>query len=122
MIMYGNTSMTNTKKYGNDIYWCFVENKWKDREVAIWHGNGEGTEEIIARACNFYEAKTIVDALLQHVNVEDSSKLTNKELAFLEFVVANCVEPYATMASNAIIWNDKSVFEELKNKFAIIYS
>lgn len=113
--------MDKTTKYGNDHYWTFIEAGWNGKEVAIWKGP-EGQEEVIARAKDKYEAKTIVDALLQHTNVEDSSKLTKKELAFLEFVCSNCVEPYATMASNAILWNDKAAFEELKNKFATIYS
>jgi hypothetical protein len=108
-------------KYGNDHYWTFIEEGWNGKEVAIWKGP-EGQEEIIARAKDKYEAKTIIDALLQHVNVEDSSKLTKKELAFLEFVSSNCVEPYATMATNAVLWNDKAAFEELKNKFATIYT
>lgn len=110
----------NDTKYGNDHYWCFVENKWSGREVAIWHGNGEGTEEIIARASNKYEAKGIIDALLKHSN-EETTGLAKKELAFLEFVTAHCVEPYATMASNAILWNDHSAYEDLKNKFSTIY-
>ena len=107
-------------KYGNNHYWTFIEEGWNGKEVAIWKGP-EGQEEIIARAKDKYEAKTIIDALLQHVNVEDSSKLTKKELAFLEFVQSNCPEPYACMAGNAILWNDKATFEELKNKFATIY-
>ena len=110
----------NDTKYGNDHYWCFVENKWSEKEVAIWHSSGEGTEEIIARACNKYEAKNIVDALLKHSNT-DTNGLSNKELAFLEFVCAHCVEPYATMASNAILWKDHMAFEDLKNKFSTIY-
>jgi hypothetical protein len=110
-----------TKQYGNSHYWCFLEDGWSGKEVAIWKGP-EGQEEIIARAKDKYEAKTIVDALLKHVNVEDTSGLTKKELAFLEFVCTNCVEPYATMASNAILWQDHQVFEELKTKFPTIYS
>ena len=107
-------------KHGNSTYWCFIEDGWDGKEVAIWKGP-EGREEIIARAKDKYEAKTIIDALLHHSDIEDSSKLTNRELAFLEFCVSNCVEPYATMASNAILWNDKSVFDDLKNKFSTIY-
>jgi elongation factor Ts len=48
--------------------------------------------------------------------------LSNKELAFLEFVIAQCPEPYGTMASNAILWKDRSAYTELKNKFPQIYS
>lgn len=108
------------KKYGNDHYWCFIPEGWNGKEVAIWKGP-EGSEEIIARAKDKYEAKTIVDALLQHVHTEDKSQLSNKELAFLEFVCAHCVEPYATMASNAILWRDKAAYEDLKQKFPQIY-
>lgn len=113
--------MSAEKKYGSEKYWCFIEEGWNAKEVAIWKGP-EGQERVIARAEDKYEAKTIVDALLKHVNVEDASALTKKELVFLEFVCANCVEPYATMASNAILWQDHAVFEELKTKFPTIYS
>ena len=109
----------NSKKYGNNNYWAFFEEGWSGKEVAIWKGP-EGSEEIIARAKDKYEAKTIVDALLKHVNTDVG--LSNKQLAFLEFVTAQCVEPYATMASNAILWKDKAAYEDLKNKFSQIYS
>jgi hypothetical protein len=107
-----------SKKYGNSVYWCFIEEGWSGKEVAIWKGP-EGAEEIIARAKDKYEAKTIVDALLHHVSTDTG--LSNKELAFLEFVTAQCVEPYATMASNAILWKDKAAYDNLKQKFAEIY-
>lgn len=109
------------KKHGNDHYWCFLPEGYNGKEIAIWKGP-EGSEEIIARAKDKYEAKTIVDALLKYTNVEDNTQLTKKELAFLEFVWSNCVEPYATMASNAILWNDKTAYEDLKTKFPTIYS
>ena len=111
-----------SKKYGNDNYWAFLEDEGKvtwGKEVAIWKGP-EGSEEIIARAKDKYEAKNIVDALLKYVNTTTS--LSNKEVAFLDFVVAQCVEPYATMASNAILWQDKVAYESLKNQFPKIYS
>jgi len=111
----------NSKKYGNDNYWCFIEDGWTGKEVAIWKGPKE-QEEIIARASNKYEAKNIVDALLQYNTIEDKTKFSKKELAFLEFVSSNCVEPYATMASNAILWNDWSVYNKLKTDFPTIYS
>jgi len=107
-----------SKKYGNDTYWTFFEDGWSSKEVAIWKGP-EGSEEIIARAVNKYDAKTIVDALLHHVNTD--AGLTNKELAFLEFVMAQCPEPYSTMASNAVLWKDKKTYQTLKEKFAEIY-
>ena len=110
--------MNSAKKYGNDNQWCFIEEGWSGKEVAIWKGP-EGSEEIIARAKDKYEAKTIVDALLHHVNTD--SALSNKELAFLEFVIAQCPEPYSTMASNAVLWKDKAAYENLKQKFAEIY-
>ena len=111
--------MNNTTKYGNSTIWCFIEDKWSGKEVAIWRGQ-EGSEEIFCRAKDKYEARNIVDALLKHANTE-SEGLSKKELAFLEFVTAHCVEPYATMASNAILWKDHAAFEDLKNKFPQIY-
>jgi len=110
-----------TRKYGNNLFWCFIEDVWSDKEVAIWRGP-ENTEEIIARARDKYEAKTIVDALLSYVQVEDKTKFGKKELAFLEFARSNCVEPYATMAANAILWNDRDTYNKLKTEFPVIYS
>ena len=112
--------MSAEKKYGNDNYWAFIPTAWDGKEVAIWKGP-EGEEEVIARAKDKYEARTIIDALLKHVNT-DTKGLSNKELAFLEFVTAHCVEPYATMASNAILWKDHAEYENLKNHFPQIYS
>lgn len=109
------------KKYGNDRYWAFIEDGWNEKEVAIWKGP-EDQEEVIARAKNKYEAKAIIDALLSHSTVEDKNKFGKKEMAFLEFVCSNCVEPYATMASNAILWNDWDVYNKLKSEFPVIYS
>lgn len=108
------------KKYGNDHHWCFLPDGWNGKEVAIWEGP-EGHEEIIARAKDKYVAKIIVDALLHHQNTEDATQLSKKEMVFLEFVAANCVEPYATMASNAILWRDKAAYNDLKIKFPQIY-
>lgn len=114
--------MDNTplKKYGNDFYWFFQEVS-NNKEIAIWSGPLE-KETIICRCSNKYDAKTIVDALLNFANTTDKSKLNNKELAFLDFVKANCVEPYATMASNAILWNDRETYNKLKSEFPVIYS
>jgi hypothetical protein len=108
-------------KYGNDKFWCFIEDKWTGKEVAIWKGPKD-QEEVIAHAVNKYEAKSIVDALLSHNTAEDKNKFSNKELAFLEFVTAHCIEPYATMASNAVLWNDWEVYNKLKSEFPVIYS
>lgn len=113
--------MNNVKKYGNDHYWTFIEEGWNGKEVAIWKGP-DGQEEVIARAKNKYDAKFIIDALLNYACVEDKTKFGKKELAFLEFVCSNCIEPYATMASNAIIWNDREAYDKLKNDFPTIYS
>jgi hypothetical protein len=110
-----------TKKYGNDRFWCFIEDGWNGKEVAIWKGPTD-TEEVIARATDKYEAKIIIDALLNHVDIEDKTKFGKKEMAFLEFVCSNCVEPYSTMASNAILWNDHDVYNKLKTEFPVIYS
>lgn len=108
------------KKHGNSEFWCFIPEGWSGKEVAIWKGP-EGHEEIIARAKDKYEAKNIVDALLKHSNA-DAGALSNKELAFLEFVCAHCVEPYATMASNAILWKDHAGYTDLRDKFPQIYA
>lgn len=111
--------MSAEKKYGNNFFWCFFEDGWSGKEVAIWKGP-EGAEEIIARAKDKYEARNIIDALLKHANT-DTGGMSNKELAFLEFVTAHCVEPYATMASNAILWKDHATFTDLRDKFSQIY-
>ncbi len=108
-------------RYGNEKFWCYIEEKWNGKAVAIWKGPKD-QEEVIAHAVNKYEAKTLVDALLSYTVAEDKTKFTNKELAFLEFTMAHCVEPYATMASNAIIWNDWDTYNKLKNEFPVIYS
>ena len=112
----------SSQKYGNERFWCFIEdNQPYGKEVAVWKGPSD-QGEIICRASNKYEAKSIVDALLNYSPVEDKSKFSNKELAFLDFVAANCIEPYSTMASNSIIWNDKETYNKLKNDFPLIYS
>jgi hypothetical protein len=109
------------KRHGNNNYWCFLEDGWNGKEVAIWKGP-EGAEEIVARASDKYEAKRIVDALLNYAMVEDTTKFGKKEMVFLEFVCANCVEPYSTMASNAILWNDVDTYNKLKTDFPKIYA
>lgn len=113
--------MSRDKKYGNDNYWCFIPEGWNGKEVAIWKNNENGGE-IIARIVNKYDAKKIVDALLKYADTEDATQLDKKELAFLEFVCSNCIEPYATMAANAILWNDKVACKDLIDKFPTIYS
>lgn len=114
--------MTTTKRYGNDSYWCFLEDGWCDREVAIWQGP-EGSEKIIGRASDKYTAKVIINALLYYVDIEKKQDAFNdKEMKFLEFAAANFIEPYATMASNSILWNDKQTYNKLVNDFGKIYS
>ncbi len=109
------------KKYGNSNYWCFVGEVWDGKEIAIWKSENSG-ETIIARAANKFEAKNIIDALLNHKVIEEQGKLGQKEMAFLEFLAANAVEPYSTMASNAIMWKDIEAYNKLKSDFAVIYS
>ena len=109
------------ERYGNNNYWCFIEEIPNEREIAIWKSINNNPE-IIARATDKYEAKIIVDALLNYVNIEDKVKFGKKELVFLEFASANFPEPYATMASNAILWNDKEIYNKLKSEFSVIYS
>lgn len=108
------------KKYGNDHYWCFVPERMDGKEVAIWKGP-EGQEEIIARACDKYEATQIIDALLLLANQSQGITLSKKARIFLEFVQANCPEPYATMAGNAIMWNDVEAYKKLLSDFPVLY-
>ncbi len=110
----------NDRRYGNNNYWCFIPDGFDHKEIAIWHGP-EGKEEIIARAKDKYDAKFILDALLNYVSIEDTTKFGKKETAFLEFVCSNCPEPYATMAQNAILWNDREQYNQLVAKFSEIY-
>ena len=108
------------KHYGNNNYWCFIEEGWNEREISIWKNNTDGGE-IIARAHDKYEAKLIIDALLNYVHIENKTVLGKKEIVFLEFARSNCTEPYATMAANAILWNDKEAYNKLKSDFSKIY-
>jgi len=109
-----------SEKYGNDNYWTFIDEGWNGKEVAIWKGP-PNQEEIICRASDKYEAKRIVDALLAQQNNTQGTVLDVKALAFLEFVQARCPEPYATMAANAILWNDQEVYKKLLSDFPVIY-
>jgi hypothetical protein len=109
-----------SEKYGNDNFWCFVEKGWDGKEIAIWKGP-ENQELIIAHAIDKYEAKTIIDALL-NFNDSKGEILDKKALAFLEFVQATCPEPYVTMAANAVLWKDGAVYKKLLSDFNVIYS
>jgi len=77
----------------------------------------------MAHATDKYNAMRIVDALILENNTRGNSekRLTKKETIFLEFVSSNCPEPWSTMASNAILWQDKETFNVLKAKFAEFY-
>lgn len=110
-----------SEKYGNYNYWCFLEDNFNEREIAIWKAINNNPY-IIARAIDKYEAKLIVDALLVFKNTNQGIILDKKALAFLEFVKATCPEPYATMAANAILWNDKETYKKLLSDFAVVYS
>jgi hypothetical protein len=113
-----------SKKYGNDIAWCFLEDGWETtRLIEIWHPLGKGEEEVMAYASDKYNAMQIVDAILIADSVKDDpeNKLTKRETLFLQFVSSNCPEPWATMADNAIMWNDREVFKNIKAKFNEIY-
>lgn len=117
-------SDSKMKKYGNDIYWCFLEDGWEaSRPIEIWKDIGLGQSEVIAHASDKYNAMMIIDALLTHDNITDNKGeiLSKKETIFLSFVESNCPEPYATMAANAILWNDKEAYKNLKSKFNEIY-
>lgn len=106
-------------KHGNENYWCFVEDGY-GKEVAIWKGP-VGQETVIARAIDNYEAKEIVDGLIANMDSKSNGKLGKKETVFLEFAKANFPEPYATMASTAILWNDVEAYKNLISKFPMIY-
>jgi len=111
-----------TNKYGNDFCWCFIEDKLLDnKEVAIWRDNKTGDPYIICRAIDKYEAKKIVDALLAFNNTTKGMVLDKKEIIFLEFVKSTCKEPYATMASNAILWDDREAYKKLLSDFSVLY-
>lgn len=113
--------MSDTIKYGNDYCWCFIENNLSPREIAIWKYIGNDTY-VVARAIDKYEAKQIVDALLALNNSTQGITLDKKALFFLEFVKSRCPEPYATMAANAILWNDQETYKKLLFDFPVIYS
>lgn len=113
-----------SKKYGNDKVWCFLEDGWETtRPIEIWHAIGLGHEEVIAHGTDKYNAMMIVDALIlaEKTNNEPDNKLTKRETVLLQFVASECSEPWATMATNAITWNDRDAFERLKAKFNEIY-
>jgi hypothetical protein len=108
------------KKHGNDHYWCYPDDNHPNVEVAIWQGP-LGNESVIGRANNKYDATLIVNALIAFQEKVSNSNLTKKETVFLEFIKSNGREPYATMAGNALIWNDKSVYTKLMSEFQKIY-
>lgn len=112
-----------SKKYGNDNYWCFLEDWDSSKPIEIWHDIGSKQSEVIAHATDRFNARQIVDSLITADNVNDGpeKKLTKKELVFLAFVESQCPEPWSTMASNAILWNEKDTYNNLKNKFNEIY-
>lgn len=115
--------MSNEKRYGNDHYWAFVEIVPSGREIPIYQSiiGEENAPRIVARATSKYDATVIVDALISHKNTSQLI-LAKKEIVFLEFVKANCPEPYSTMAANAILWNDKETYNKLRTDFPVIYS
>lgn len=112
--------MSNEKRYGNDNYWAFLEIIPTGRDTAIYQAR-DGESVIVARATSKYDATVIVDALISYRNTSQLV-LSKKEIVFLEFVKANCPEPYSTMAANAILWNDKDAYNKLRVEFPVIYS
>ena len=113
-----------SKRYGNSLVWCFTEEGWdNNRSIEIWHAFGKDREEVMAYATDVYSAKQIVDALIVAENVSDDpgNKLIKKEIELLSFIEARCPEPYSTMATNAIMWNDRKGYKTLKAKFNEIY-
>ncbi len=112
--------MNKEYKHGNDIYWTFVEELPTGRELGIWQKLGEECF-LLAKTFDKYSAISIVNALIAY-KPEHQETLSKKELVFLDFVKANCPEPYSTMAINAIAWNDRDVYNKLRNDFPVIYS
>ena len=113
-----------SKRYGNDLFWCFTEEGWdNNRPIEIWQAIGLGHEEVMAYATDKYNAMQVVDALIvaENVNEDAGNKLIKKEIELLSFIEARCPEPYSTMATNAIMWNDRGVYKTLKAKFNEIY-
>jgi hypothetical protein len=113
-----------SKKYGNDKVWCFLEDGWDTtRPIEVWHTLGKGEQEVMAHATDKYNAMQVVDAIIVADNVNDDpeNKLTKHEIVFLQFVCSNCLEPWTTMADNAIMWNDREAYNTIKAKFPEIY-
>lgn len=122
-----NMSDEQTKRYGNDHYWTYLEDPANRAEYIIWEKSdvrdelGRSSPNKIAIAASKYDAKRIVDALLAYKN-NDFLVLGKKELIFLDFVKSHCPEPYSTIAANAILWNDKDAYNKLRMDFPVIYS
>jgi hypothetical protein len=111
-------------QYGNSRAWCFLEDGWDTtRPIEIWHSLGPDQEEVMAHATDRYNAMKIVDALIVAENVkgEVKNQLTKHEVVFLDFVSSNCQEPWSTMASNAILFQDRDQYNTVKQKFGEIY-
>ena len=114
-----------SRKHGNENAWCFLEDGWEtSRPIEIWQSIGKGMEEVVAHATDRYNAMRIVDALNIARNIGDdpANQLSKKETEFLQFVAARCNEPWATMADNALTWNDRETYNNLLSKFPVIYS
>lgn len=115
-----------TKRYGNDYYWTYIDDGSDLKEYTIWErglcvDKEVGSPTRMAVANSKYDAKRIVDSLLAYKNIT-AGLLGKKELVFLDFVKANCPEPYSTMAANAILWNDTEAYNKLRMDFPVIYS
>jgi hypothetical protein len=109
-----------SEKYGNDDCWVFLEPETNPGEIAVWRSI-DGSPYIVCRAVDKWDAKYIVDAIIAFSNNTVKGILVKKELVFLEFVKSKCPEPYATMAANALLWNDKDTYKKLLCDFPVIY-
>lgn len=57
--------MSETERYGNDrIYADLPVVDWAYRPVEIWKDIGMGHHQVIATACDRFEAQNIIDALI----------------------------------------------------------
>jgi len=110
-----------TKKYGNDKVWVYFSDEESPNEYIIWNNVGE-TPMKLAVCYSKYDAKLIVNGIIDYLNNNKSqSQFSKQQTVFCEFISSNCKEPWATMARNAVLWNDVEIYNNLKNRFSEIY-
>lgn len=113
-----------SQKYGNDSVWTFIEEGYDSTKwIEVYHQIQDGEIEVLAHARDAHNARKIVDALITTENVKGNpdNKLTKREIVFLQFVASYGSEPFTTRANNAILFNDRTRYEEIKREFASFY-